>query len=74
MFVILRNPRSTDRSLWFFADDLDQLCMKNAAADRIEDQLFSTEKVYRRVCILQKEYEAKLMITEWAEYRQSFFR
>ncbi|KAL1231924.1 erythrocytic,Spectrin alpha chain [Trichinella spiralis] len=57
MFVILRNPRSTDRSLWVIQInyDLDQLCMKNAAADRIEDQLFSTEKVYRRVCILQKE-------------------
>ncbi|KRZ75044.1 hypothetical protein T10_10361 [Trichinella papuae] len=67
------------RRFQFFMEELEQLCANNATTGMIEAQLVATEKMYRRVDLLQEEYEASLdgedvntAMAEWAEYRKGF--
>ncbi|KRZ66613.1 hypothetical protein T10_7670 [Trichinella papuae] len=67
------------RRLQFFTEELEQLCADDAATGIIEAQLGATEELYRRVDLLQEEYEASLdgedvntAMAEWAEYRRGF--
>ncbi|KAL1229384.1 Arginine biosynthesis bifunctional protein ArgJ [Trichinella spiralis] len=74
-----RNLITLKRRLQFFTEELEQLCADNAATGMIEAQLVATEEMYRRVDLLQEEYEAgldgeevKTAMAEWAEYRKGF--
>ncbi|KRY33007.1 hypothetical protein T01_2299 [Trichinella spiralis] len=74
-----RNLITLKRRLQFFTEELEQLCADNAATGMMEAQLVVTEEMYRRVDLLQEEYEAgldgeevKTAMAEWAEYRKGF--